>query len=816
MSARSTTKRSTAKHRALVLSLAAASVVLSAQSANALTFNFVPAAGMSQQAIDGFAAAGERWSSIFSDPVTVNISIDFRSLGAGILGQASSTSTAVTYTNTRSGLSNDRVSADDFTAYGSLPATTGVKMLINRTANNPNGAGSATPYIDNDNDSNNVNLDVNYANARALGLVPAVNATSDAAIAFSSNFTWDFDPKNGITGGAFDFVGVATHEIGHALGFISGVDVLDTNSSGTFYNDDVFDYVSTPDLFRFSAQSISDGGAGTVDFAADSRSKFFSIDGGATPLADFSTGSVWGDGRQASHWKDNLAIGVMDPTAAPGELMLITARDRQLFDVIGWNLSNSWNWIDPAGGNFNSGIRWSATATPGSLQDANFKLNSAYAINFTAAAASKNAFIRAGTITFQLSNPYTVSTALNVAPVAGDVATLNLLSGTLSAASVGIGGDTVAAGGTGTVSLDVGSQLNVSGNLRVWNNGLLKYNGGNTAPAALLLNGGKIQSTTSAVVSAPITSTGGTIQTDSGTFTINGQLTTTAAATLTKTGNGTLNILGPQSHGAGAAMTFSAGATQIATNAGNVSSPGTLTINANSTVDFSATQNLAALNVGAGATATLQGSGSRSIKASSVSVDPTSKLDLQDNRLIVDYTGGTVEGTIRPLLASGFNSGTWDGFGIQSAVAGSTLEYGLGYAEASDVISFGSNTTAAWGGQTVDTTSLLIRFSYMGDGNLDGTINADDYALIDLFSQLPNSSGYSRGDFNYDAAINADDYAIIDINSTRQAGPLGARPGAPDELFATGEPTGMTAVPEPTGLMLVAAGSALLARRRRR
>ena len=78
-----------------------------------------------------------------------------------------------------------------------------------------------------------------------------------------------------------------------------------------------------------------------IDWTADARAKYFSIDGGATSLggATFSTGR-FGDARQASHWKDNLGLGIMDPTAAPsGERMVVGPNDVNAFDVIGWNLT---------------------------------------------------------------------------------------------------------------------------------------------------------------------------------------------------------------------------------------------------------------------------------------------------------------------------------------------------------------------------------------------------------------------------------------------------------------------------------------------
>ena len=191
-------------------------------------------------------------------------------------------------------------------------------------------------------------LDINRANARALGFIGNGDTGQDASITFSNSFTWDFDPTNGITAGAFDFVGVATHEIGHALGFDSGVDIVDIVSgpNGPARNDDLNDAApgigsldpyrvfSVLDLYRYSAPGVRNlayGGA-----------PYMSIDGGVTPLsaapiALFSTGSFNGDGRQASHWKDNLGIGIMDPTFASGELGVLTPLDIRAFDVIGWD-----------------------------------------------------------------------------------------------------------------------------------------------------------------------------------------------------------------------------------------------------------------------------------------------------------------------------------------------------------------------------------------------------------------------------------------------------------------------------------------------
>ncbi len=323
--------------------LAGSALVVASSTASALTFNFTFLGTSTPEANQAFIDAGARWSALFSDNITVNMTVGTATLNPGVLASTGSARTSVSYGSFRSALTADATSANDLIATANLPATS-VGMLINRTTDNPNGAGSATPYVDNNGSANNSTIRITNANAKALGLTPtaavvgACAAACDASISFGNAFTWDFNPNDGITAGSFDFVGIATHEVGHALGFISGVDLLDGNGAAPGFAADQFTVVSSLDLFRFSSQSFA---SNVIDWTADSRSKYFSIDGGVTNLngASFSTGRTFGDGQQASHWKDNLGLGIMDPTASRGELLAIRGNDVTAFDVMGWNLT---------------------------------------------------------------------------------------------------------------------------------------------------------------------------------------------------------------------------------------------------------------------------------------------------------------------------------------------------------------------------------------------------------------------------------------------------------------------------------------------
>ncbi|KPF47918.1 hypothetical protein IP87_10860 [beta proteobacterium AAP121] len=293
----------------------------------------------------GFEAAAALWSSVLLDPITIVLDVQFSALGPGILGSTGSTTNTVGYASLRNLLTADATSAADFSAVASLQAGP-----LGFVSNEPPVSGpidSRLRFFDNNNSFDNNNIAVNTAQVKALGLVPTYAANNptqrDGAVSFSSSFTWDFDPSDGITPGAFDFVGVAAHEIGHALGFRSGVDLADINAlpgaggaAGVRGLNNIA-WGTVNDLFRYGSFE----GAQTLDWSIGGT-PCLSIDAGASCVGLLSTGRTNGDGRQASHWKDDALLGgpplgIMDPTA--GAPLVITALDVTAFDVMGYNVT---------------------------------------------------------------------------------------------------------------------------------------------------------------------------------------------------------------------------------------------------------------------------------------------------------------------------------------------------------------------------------------------------------------------------------------------------------------------------------------------
>jgi hypothetical protein len=114
-----------------------------------------------------------------------------------------------------------------------------------------------------------------------------------------------------------------------------------------------------------------------------------------------------------------------------------------------------------------------------------------------------------------------------------------------------------------------------------------------------------------------------------------------------------------------------------------------------------------------------------------------------------------------------------------------------------------------------DGSSVITQIALLGDANLDGKLNAGDYALLDRsFNKHLPDPHWTDGDFNYDGVVDQNDYLLID-RALYQA--QGFSPGFLSQRESQFGPTYvtelLTSLPEPS--LFAACGLALPLLRRR-
>jgi len=291
--------------------------------------------------------------------------------------------------------------------------------------------------------------------------------------------------------------------------------------------------------------------------------------------------------------------------------------------------------------------------------------------------------------------------------------------------------------------------------------------------------------------------------------------------------------------GPGTMTTAAITAGSLTHNAGTITVTGKVDVSGAATVgDGTAAATLSAETVSANsltilrnATVTTTGGKTHTSVLGSLTFDgtadaPLGKLDLADGLLAINYTGDSPLEAVRKAINAAYNSGNWLGNGITSSLlaANPAGKFGIGYVENSAMpVPFDSSKPFGdYAG--ADLTTVLVRYTLIGDVNLDGIINDTDISLIT--NQIGQTgTGWLGGDvFGYDNIVNDSDISLTTNNIGQSVGEL---TGGISELsavpetatFAGAEASGyitqFSVAPEPATLALLACGAAALLRRRR-
>jgi hypothetical protein len=313
----------------------------------ALTLDFAFGSGFTGRAaaVAAVQRAGAQWSSRLRDPIKVTVNVDFTDLGSrSIIGSASAVSLITRnagYNFVRTQLIADAADEADDSIVASLPTAAQFSAFV------PAGFSLSGDVL------------ATKANFKAMGFsgidFDRLFGPSDGTVVFNTAFGFDFDNRDGVGATLIDFETVAAHELGHIFGFISIVDDIDALVSGAMP-------VTPLDLFRFNGAAVPASAAVFATAPRELRPGPPAVFSDGQAALQLSTGVNAGDGRQASHFRDDAFagvdyVGLMDPTLAFGTIQTVSASDLRVLDLIGYESVTSVP-LPPALWFLGSGVLW--------------------------------------------------------------------------------------------------------------------------------------------------------------------------------------------------------------------------------------------------------------------------------------------------------------------------------------------------------------------------------------------------------------------------------------------------------------------------
>ncbi|HZZ44460.1 MAG TPA: hypothetical protein VFE58_16110 [Tepidisphaeraceae bacterium] len=577
------------------------------------------------------------------------------------------------------------------------------------------------------------------------------------------------------------------------------VQIIESNSGmGNFLDDGIAHSAASAAFLPLNGSAVSPGHAkGVIVPVSSTAPAAIGADNYTKDFFSFRTdGSLLS--LTATDGGERLATGVADPGATLESTLTILDSS---FDAVGTaimnvnTLSETYTGILPAGRYYavvaSFGGYASITDTTASYYDIGsyFLTGSGFsAAKWTAGASSgdwsvaanwlgqvvpqatEDAVIGAGSIAAHSTGANTVQSLTNSG-------TLNITGGSIASTSYvqTSGAVTTISGGT----LTAGAFQMTGGSLSIASSGTLNLTGTNT------ISGG----TSDAIANA-------------GTFNKSGVGITLVQVAMTNTGLISIH--------SGGGLSLSGGLAANAASTVASASAGSIAMDAGATLMADDLRQASLTSAGTVAIRPVASGGATSVLGS-LTFTGSGSLDIADTRLIMTSGGAD---SVRQLILPAYDGGKWDGPGLTSSVAkaASSNEMAIGYATA------GQLGITSWGGITgLDPSDIITRVTMMGDANLDGKINADDYALIDRGMQL-HLGGWAFGDFDYSGSVDSMDYWLLDHAYLTQNGLQGDNSllAGREAEFGAGYVTSLLAsIPEPTMAGGLGLGVLLLRKRRR-
>jgi protocatechuate 3,4-dioxygenase beta subunit len=214
-------------------------------------------------------------------------------------------------------------------------------------------------------------------------------------------------------------------------------------------------------------------------------------------------------------------------------------------------------------------------------------------------------------------------------------------------------------------------------------------------------------------------------------------------------------------------LVLNQGSLALANDLGAAGANVALSLNGNAVASFVTPQDLASLTAAGTSRILLDGSGQHPLSVGGLSISDDAAIDLNNNSLIVSYSGPSPEGIIQQYVISGLTSGR----GLLSSHA--TV---AGFSRSGRALAVFDNHDAhlsSLAGEPLspDYNQVLAEYTYLGDANVDGRVDPTDYASVD--GNQGKGHNWITGDLNFDGKVDPTDYAQIDGNQGAGYGGIG-------------------------------------------
>jgi hypothetical protein len=269
------------------------------------------------------AAVQQLFETTFTNPVTVNIQVDYAPLGHDGLGASTYELKTFSFSQITTQLAAHSKSVDDAFAIASLPTADPIPGTHH--------------YV------------MTTAEAKALGLRGASTAL-DGTTTFASNARFDYDRSDGITAGQYDFQGTVAHEFSEIMG-------RELNAIGNEVQTGEANGYYPYDLFKFTAE-------GARSFVGTTPG-YFSLDNGTTNLNDFNVDKEGDFGDWAASAGDDSFLAF----SGTGVVNAVTPTDLRVMDVLGWDLAFPVVDVTGHGTSGGGGNRSTFVSAPGTFVD---------------------------------------------------------------------------------------------------------------------------------------------------------------------------------------------------------------------------------------------------------------------------------------------------------------------------------------------------------------------------------------------------------------------------------------------------------------